>query len=71
MSKEEYFRVLDEVKAKELDKETSVPDGDTSCLATCTTSDIEDDILKGSYSYEAEEGGDDGNGALTSCVGTR
>ncbi|CAB4288444.1 unnamed protein product [Prunus armeniaca] len=71
MSKEEYFRVLDEVKAKELDKETSVPDGDTSCLATCTTSDIEDDILKGSYSYEAEEGGDDRNGALTSCVGTR
>ncbi|CAN6540981.1 cyclin-dependent kinase F-1-like [Malus sylvestris] len=70
MSKEEYFRVLDEVKAKGLDKDTNVPDGDTSCLATCTASDVDDDLFRGSYSYEAE-GGDDRNGALTSCVGTR
>lgn len=75
ISKEEYFRQLDEVKAKssidETDKETNFHDGDTSCLATCSTSDMEDDPFKSSYSYEAEEGGDDRQGALTSCVGTR
>ncbi|KAE8671389.1 Cyclin-dependent kinase F-1 [Hibiscus syriacus] len=36
-----------------------------------TISDIDDDPLKSSYSYETEEGGDDRDGALTSCVGTR
>lgn len=75
ISKEEYFRQLDEVKAKnsidEADKETNVHDGDTSCLATCSTSDIEDDPFKSSYSYEAEEGGGNRQGCLTSCVGTR
>ncbi|KAA0061546.1 hypothetical protein IC582_011963 [Cucumis melo] len=78
ISKEEYFRVLDELKAKnsanEFDKETCTYDGDTSCLATCTTSDLEDDPFKGSsYSYEMEGGvpADDGHGSLTSCVGTR
>ncbi|KAM3760213.1 hypothetical protein ACB098_01G177200 [Castanea mollissima] len=74
ISKEEYFRQLDEFKSKnvdETDEETNVHDGDTSCLATCTTSDIEDDPFKNSYSYEAEGGGDDGQGCLTSCVGTR
>lgn len=75
ISKEDFFRQLDEVKAKntidETDKETTVYDGDTSCLATCSTSDIEDDPFKGAYSYDAEEGGDDRQGSLTSCVGTR
>ncbi|XP_022157582.1 cyclin-dependent kinase F-1 [Momordica charantia] len=78
VSKEEYFRVLDEVKVKnlanEFDKETYTYDGDTSCLATCTTSDLEDDPFKGSsYSYEmdGEVPADDGQGSLTSCVGTR
>ncbi|XP_075669264.1 cyclin-dependent kinase F-1 [Castanea sativa] len=74
ISKEEYFRQLDEFKSKnvdETDEETNVHDGDASCLATCTTSDIEDDPFKNSYSYEAEGGGDDGQGCLTSCVGTR
>lgn len=74
MSKEEeYLRVLDEVKAKDSDKETNVCDGDASCLATCTTSDVDvDDPFKSSYSYEAEEVGDDNrHGCLTSCVGTR
>lgn len=75
MNREDYFRALDELKAKhtvdETDKETNVHDGDTSCLATCTGSDIEDDFLKGSYSYDAEDAGDGGQGALTSCVGTR
>lgn len=70
MSKEEYFRVLDEVKAKDFDKDTNVPDGDTSCLATCTASDVDDDVFKGSYSYEPEDDGDDRVG-MTSCVGTR
>ncbi|KAJ0090231.1 hypothetical protein Patl1_13274 [Pistacia atlantica] len=65
----------DEVKAKhsmhETDKETNVDDGNGSCFATCTTSDIEDDPFKSSYSYEAEEAGNDERGAFTSCVGTR
>ena len=75
ISKEEYFRQLDEFKAKnfmdDTDQEMNIHDGDASCLATCTTSDIEDDPFKSSYSYEAEEGGDDRQGCLTSCVGTR
>uniref|UniRef100_A0A5B6YLJ8 cyclin-dependent kinase n=1 Tax=Davidia involucrata TaxID=16924 RepID=A0A5B6YLJ8_DAVIN len=70
--KEEYGN---ELMAKdsldETDKESIIHDGDTSCLATCTTSDIEDDLLKGSYSYEVGDGGNDRYGALTSCVGTR
>ncbi|GAA0149486.1 non-receptor serine/threonine protein kinase [Lithospermum erythrorhizon] len=45
-------------------------DGNTSCLATCTTSDLEEDPLKMSFPYEIE-GQNDRNGALTSCVGTR
>ncbi|OWM89880.1 cyclin-dependent kinase F-1 [Punica granatum] len=74
MGKEEYFRELDEFKPRnphldEADKETN------SCLATCTTSDLEDDPFKGSsYSHEPEEGDgveDDRIGPLTSCVGTR
>ncbi|XVE98147.1 hypothetical protein REPUB_Repub03eG0080400 [Reevesia pubescens] len=76
MSKEECFRQLVELKAKqytmdETEKDTNINDRDTSCLATGTISDIEDDPLKSSYSYEDEEGGDDNHGALTSCVGTR
>ncbi|XP_010254056.1 PREDICTED: cyclin-dependent kinase F-1-like [Nelumbo nucifera] len=54
----------------ETDKETNFPDGDTSCLATCTTSDREDELSKNSYCYEFE-GGEDTSGGLTSCVGTR
>nr|QYW07096.1 F-type cyclin-dependent kinase [Dimocarpus longan] len=69
VSKEECFGELVEHKSiDETDKETNLNDGDTSCLATCTASDIEDDPFKGSYPYEAEEGG---HGALTSWVGTR
>lgn len=72
MSKEEYFKVLDDVKVKDLDKETNINDGDTSCLATCTTSEIDDEVFKCSYSFEADEVGDDRHGGcLTSCVGTR
>ncbi|KAG6416327.1 hypothetical protein SASPL_123755 [Salvia splendens] len=44
---------------------------DIHCLAICNLlSDLEDPFQQ-SYSYEAEEGQVDGNGALTSCVGTR
>ncbi|XVF34861.1 hypothetical protein REPUB_Repub18cG0095000 [Reevesia pubescens] len=76
ISKEEYFRQLVELKAKrhatdETDKETNINDGDTSCRATGTMTDMEDDPLKSSYSYDPEEGGDDRHGVLTSCVGTR
>ncbi|XP_057969709.1 cyclin-dependent kinase F-1 [Malania oleifera] len=71
----ESFRELDELKAKnlvnEIDKEMGIYDGDASCLATCSTSDIEDDPFKSSYSYEVEGGGGDRRDPLTSCVGTR
>lgn len=74
VTKEECFKALDELKTRScadgMDKETTFNDGDASCLATCTTSDIEDDPFKGSFTYEAEAG-DSGNAALTSCVGTR
>ncbi|KAK8654666.1 hypothetical protein V6N13_107273 [Hibiscus sabdariffa] len=76
MDREEYLRQLVELKAKrhamdENDKETNTIDGYSSCLATGTISDIDDDTHRSSYSYNAEEGGHDTNGALTSCVGTR
>ncbi|GAV78423.1 Pkinase domain-containing protein [Cephalotus follicularis] len=74
-STEEYLKQLDEVRFKntesEVDEEANIQDGGTSCLATCTTSDIEEDCFKSSYLYEAEEGEDGRHGALTSCVGTR
>ncbi|XAR67016.1 Cyclin-dependent kinase [Bertholletia excelsa] len=73
LGKEECVKELDDIKAKDvmstIDKETL--DGNTSCLATYTTSDVEDDPFKGPYSYDPEEGGDGGYGPLTSCVGTR
>ncbi|KAL2321290.1 hypothetical protein Fmac_030259 [Flemingia macrophylla] len=75
---EEYFRVLDEMKTKtysyewyDTDKDTNILDGNTSCLATCTTSDIDDDLCKGSFTFEAEEVVGNELGCLTSCVGTR
>ncbi|KAJ7973838.1 Cyclin-dependent kinase [Quillaja saponaria] len=75
VNKDEYFRILDELKTKssadDIDKETNIHDGNTSCLATCTTSDIEDDPLRSSFAYEAEDARDIGHGSLTSCVGTR
>ncbi|KAK3034321.1 hypothetical protein RJ639_032219 [Escallonia herrerae] len=74
LGKEVYGGQLDELRPKDsldIDKESSIHDGDASCLATCTTSDVEEDLLKTSYSYEVEEGGNDGYGPLTSCVGTR
>ncbi|KAG5009320.1 hypothetical protein JHK87_017835 [Glycine soja] len=75
VSHEEYFRVLDEMKTKsysyDTDKDTNIYDGNTSCLATCTTCDIDDDLCKGSFTYEAEEVGGNELGCLTSCVGTR
>ncbi|KAJ9183939.1 hypothetical protein P3X46_007733 [Hevea brasiliensis] len=69
--RDESFREISEFKAHDYLEETSIQDGDTSCLATGTASDIGDDILKGSYYYEVEEGGGDRHGLLTSCVGTR
>lgn len=74
VTKEECFKALDELRTRSSadgpDKEANFNDGDASCLATCTTSDIEDDALKGSFTYEAEAG-DSSNAALTSCIGTR
>jgi len=75
MSHEDYFRVLDEMKTKsysyDTDKEANTLDGNTSCLATCTTSDIDDEVCKGSFTYEAEEEGGNELVCLTSCDGTR
>lgn len=74
MTKEECSKVLDELKIRSCadgkDNETTFNDGDASCLATCTTSDVEDDPFKGSFTYDGEAE-DSGNTALTSCVGTR
>ncbi|XP_043706272.1 cyclin-dependent kinase F-1-like [Telopea speciosissima] len=68
--KTESSREVDDLTAKdEADKESIFHD-DTSCLATCTTIDMEEDLLKGSYSHDDEDG-EDGSGVLTSCVGTR
>ncbi|KAD6118974.1 hypothetical protein E3N88_10245 [Mikania micrantha] len=70
----EEYGPSDEFKSKdpfdETDKDTNFPDADTSCLATCTTSDVEEDFLKSNYSYETNDGGVE-SGLLTSCVGTR
>ena len=78
VSHEEYFRVLDELKTKstiyDTDKDTNIHDGNTSCLATCTTSDTDDDLWKASFTFEAEEEERRRNElgcCLTSCVGTR
>ncbi|KAF9614363.1 hypothetical protein IFM89_018238 [Coptis chinensis] len=51
--------------------EASFQDGETSCRATCATSDVDDDPLKSSYSYDIGEQKEDGTGSFTSCVGTR
>lgn len=72
----DHLQDLDDLKAKEtvyeIDEDMKLNNADTSsCRATCTTSDIEDDPFKSSYSYEADGGRDDESGALTSCVGTR
>ncbi|OIW10009.1 hypothetical protein TanjilG_32749 [Lupinus angustifolius] len=66
----EYFEALEKLRMKSSTED--IPDGNTSCLATCTTSDIDDDILKTNFSVEAMEG-EEGKelGCLTSCVGTR
>ncbi|XP_054803741.1 cyclin-dependent kinase F-1 [Prosopis cineraria] len=73
-AQDEYYRVLEEIKTKgsidDVDKDTNFQDGNTSCLATCTISDIEDDFMKTSFTYEADER-DDEEGGLTPCVGTR
>lgn len=65
---EDYFSVLDELKTKSSADDV---DKDTSCLATCTTSDMDNDPMGTSFSYEAMEGEDKEHGCLTSCVGTR
>ncbi|CAH8322450.1 unnamed protein product [Eruca vesicaria subsp. sativa] len=77
LSKEEYFRQVEELKAKQvvrddnIDKDSNVYDGDASCLATCTVSEMDDDFGTNSFAYDADEGLDGGEGLMTSCVGTR
>ncbi|CAA7046757.1 unnamed protein product [Microthlaspi erraticum] len=78
MSKDEYFRQVEELKAKQVvrddatDKDSNVHDGDASCLATCTVSEMDDDLGRNSFSYDADEAFDENaQGLMTSCVGTR
>ncbi|VAI77057.1 unnamed protein product [Triticum turgidum subsp. durum] len=71
----DYLHEIDQLRAKstygDVDR-MSLQDGNTSCLATCSTADIDDDPFRASYSYDAEEDiGDEESGAFTSCVGTR
>ncbi|URE44997.1 Cyclin-dependent kinase [Musa troglodytarum] len=76
VNEDDYMKDLYGMRAKNMmydsDKDMSLQDGDASCLATCSTGDIEVDPLKGSYTYdEAQDDMVDESGALTSCVGTR
>ncbi|KAJ0251621.1 Cyclin-dependent kinase F-1 [Hirschfeldia incana] len=78
LSREEYFRQVEELKAKQVvrddttDKDSNVHDGDASCLATCTVSEMDDDFGGNSFAYDADEALDGGGeGLMTSCVGTR
>ncbi|XP_068652590.1 cyclin-dependent kinase F-1 [Aristolochia californica] len=76
IQEESYLKEIEQFKVHkfvdETEKETNYQDGDASCLATCTTSDVEEDLFKTScYSYDAEEEKEDKSGAFTSCVGTR
>ena len=67
----DYLHELDQLRAKSSDVDKmSLQDGDASCLATCSTGDIEDDPFRASYSYNVEGIGED-SGVFTSCVGTR
>jgi len=67
----DYLHELDQLQAKSSDVDKmSLQDGDASCLATCSTGDIEDDPFRISYSYNVEGIGED-SGAFSSCVGTR
>ncbi|KAG2240086.1 hypothetical protein Bca52824_091088 [Brassica carinata] len=76
LSKDEYFQQVEELKAKQVarddtDKDSNVYDGDASCLATCTVSEMDDDFGGNSFAYDADEALDGGEGLMTSCVGTR
>ncbi|KAM3383066.1 cyclin-dependent kinase F-1 [Capsicum galapagoense] len=65
-SEEHRFRSFDDT-----DKDSNIQDGDTSCLATGTMSNVEEDLLPGTYSYDVDDGEHDNFPPLTSCVGTR
>lgn len=63
----------DGIKDKDpIDENVSSKDGETSCVATCCTTDVDDDIFKGQEIYGSYESKEiDDSGELTSCVGTR
>ncbi|WCJ42500.1 Cyclin-dependent kinase F-1 [Euphorbia peplus] len=67
----ESFRETGESKAHDYLDETSIRDGDTSCLATGTASDMGDEFMRSTYNYETDEVDNERYGLLTSCVGTR
>jgi serine/threonine protein kinase len=67
----DYLHELDQLRAKSSDVDKmSLQDGNASCLATCSTGDMEDDPFRTSNSYDLEGMGEE-SGAFTSCVGTR
>lgn len=67
----DYLHELDQLRAKSSDVDKmSLQDGNASCLATCSTGDIEDDPFRASCTYDLEGMGEE-SGAFTSCVGTR
>jgi serine/threonine protein kinase len=67
----DYLHELDQLRAKSSDVDKmSLQDGNASCLATCSTGDIEDDPFRTMHSYDLEGMGEE-SGAFTSCVGTR
>ncbi|XP_078431869.1 CDK-activating kinase 1AT [Wolffia australiana] len=57
---------------KDRESQEEAGDVDASCVATCCTSDVEDDQLNSYFSMQegGEAEGEDGGG-LSSCVGTR
>lgn len=75
IGREEYYRELDKYKSKvpmdDITIGTTINDGNTSCMTTCTASNLDDNPSQGSYAYEAEDAdGENMQGALTSCVDT-
>lgn len=75
LNEEDYLQQLDGFKKRHVtddtDKESNLQDGDVSCLATCSTGEMEEDPDKGSYFSVDDESAEHESGAFTSYVGTR
>ncbi|KAM0938568.1 putative protein-serine/threonine kinase CMGC-CDK-CCRK family [Dioscorea sansibarensis] len=75
LNEEDYLQQLDGFRKRhgtdDTDKESNLQDGDVSCLATCSTGEMEEDPDKGCYFFVDDESAEHESGALTSYVGTR